>query len=1209
MVRLVNKGKNVERRGVLPIPTSACDPFPIPPVTTMSDDGDRTCPLCAEEMDLTDQQLRPCKCGYQICVWCWHQINDMAEKEETEGRCPACRTPYDKERIVRMAANCKRIVAEINSEKKQKSQKAKLKTFAEAKKHLSSVRVMQRNLVYIVGLPTNLCDESILDRKEYFGQYGKVVKVSISRPASTPTQQASSNGTCSVYVTYAREEEAVRCIQAVHNYVLEGKTLRACFGTTKYCHAWLRNMTCSNPDCLYLHDIGSQEDSFSKDEIISAYTRSRVRQIVSNNSQQHSGTILPPPADDFSNSITASSRYHIRSASNSISSQAKGSPPDSNAGKPIVLPAGASWGLQTSNCRSPVSSAACSQVPHAKQKVEMIGNFCLPPVLTESTDHPSAWNDEVATTRKVPENQTLTTNKSPLLLMESTKQASSRHDFVDMTPKMPANQESLQVGDVSQPKEPLRSSPEAVVTNDCSSGSSSLDGIVVTSKLSEEKPMSHSDCEFMPIIDEKSQTVVSDVSTTDLSDIPHALQLPSNFSYSLPVSASEDDETSIYANGDNTKAINSTIYKGFDRQFGRYGSGSATQGSSIVNGITHSLCSSLSSVTIDSHVRGDQLNVNQHQFSSVDSFTAVMPLTNDSDSASLNKDLLLLDMDASNRLSDRSCELLKEKSTSAVNNKDGSLLPSDNKVHRVSDTVDHLSSSIYRNHSHNNGNCSSSMSWNTFVQDKQTPRVGRKMDRYSETAVFPLGDKESALPNGHKAYEQNSSPGRGFQCPEMNCNEEKVKSSGRVNDIASYNKYATVEIKRESSIISDILSLDVDPWDDSSATSNSFARLLGETEKQESSFKLLSSWRSNSSNQSRFSFARQESQGSVVQPTRGEAYARMFCSSHDSFEHGLQNGTMFNTFETPNTVINSNPVVSFDKAAGSLKAKISAPPGFSTPSRVPPSDFSSRDRFYQTHEAVFSENHLLSSAVENHYQAQISGNRSDIEFIDPAILAVGKERMSLGINNSGLGLKSTFPAQISASDSDPRIHLLRLQSLSSYHNLDIPESAGDRFLQLGDTYITSRLSAENHRGLSPIAQISFQQLRNKQFFNKQRDGSIDLRTGSDMGLREALRNERFGLTNGYSSNEERKFLFPNADSSTLKGMPKRVMSELMLKFYLFCRLGVYITLSGLLGYSCCVGAWFYHGGQLEKLLVQSGIRISYMVEADRLVITGFCFPP
>uniref|UniRef100_A0A2P2MID6 Uncharacterized protein n=1 Tax=Rhizophora mucronata TaxID=61149 RepID=A0A2P2MID6_RHIMU len=33
----------------------------------MSDGGEKTCPLCAEEMDLTDQQLKPCKCGYEVC--------------------------------------------------------------------------------------------------------------------------------------------------------------------------------------------------------------------------------------------------------------------------------------------------------------------------------------------------------------------------------------------------------------------------------------------------------------------------------------------------------------------------------------------------------------------------------------------------------------------------------------------------------------------------------------------------------------------------------------------------------------------------------------------------------------------------------------------------------------------------------------------------------------------------------------------------------------------------------------------------------------------------------------------------------------------------------------------------------------------------------------------------------------------------------------
>ncbi|CAL5425118.1 unnamed protein product [Camellia sinensis] len=74
------------------------------------------------------------------------------------------------------------------------------------------------------------------------------------------------------YITYPKEEEAVRCIQSVHGFTLDGRSLRACFGTTKYCHAWLRNVSCSNPDCLYLHEIGTQEDSFTKDGIISAYT-------------------------------------------------------------------------------------------------------------------------------------------------------------------------------------------------------------------------------------------------------------------------------------------------------------------------------------------------------------------------------------------------------------------------------------------------------------------------------------------------------------------------------------------------------------------------------------------------------------------------------------------------------------------------------------------------------------------------------------------------------------------------------------------------------------------------------------------------------------------------------------------------------------------------------------------------------------------------
>ncbi|RZC60473.1 hypothetical protein C5167_022250 [Papaver somniferum] len=146
-------------------------------------------------MNLTDKQLKPCKCGYEICVWCWHNVMDMAEKDDMEGRCPACRTPYDKEKIVEktvgyeskqylvklgmlmMCLLANGSMAENNSDRRLKSQKGKPKS-SDGRKNLSSVRVIQRkNLVYIIGIPSSLADEDLLQHKEYFGQYGKVMKI------------------------------------------------------------------------------------------------------------------------------------------------------------------------------------------------------------------------------------------------------------------------------------------------------------------------------------------------------------------------------------------------------------------------------------------------------------------------------------------------------------------------------------------------------------------------------------------------------------------------------------------------------------------------------------------------------------------------------------------------------------------------------------------------------------------------------------------------------------------------------------------------------------------------------------------------------------------------------------------------------------------------------------------------------------------------
>lgn len=63
--------------------------------------------------------------------------------------------------IILFVSKLLRLVAEISMERKMKSQKSKTKSSEGKKQQLSSVRVIQRNLVYIVGLPLNLGDEDV----------------------------------------------------------------------------------------------------------------------------------------------------------------------------------------------------------------------------------------------------------------------------------------------------------------------------------------------------------------------------------------------------------------------------------------------------------------------------------------------------------------------------------------------------------------------------------------------------------------------------------------------------------------------------------------------------------------------------------------------------------------------------------------------------------------------------------------------------------------------------------------------------------------------------------------------------------------------------------------------------------------------------------------------------------------------------------------
>lgn len=148
-----------------------------------------------------------------------------------------------------------------------------------SRKSLSEFRVVQRNLVYVIGISARIAHENILKEPEFFGQYGKIIKIVVNRRNLTVdgsesvignggmTSSSTSGPSASAYITFVRKEDAAKAIAGVDGSVFDGRVLRATYGTTKYCSFYLRGMQCTNAGCMYLHEEGENIDSFTKDEL------------------------------------------------------------------------------------------------------------------------------------------------------------------------------------------------------------------------------------------------------------------------------------------------------------------------------------------------------------------------------------------------------------------------------------------------------------------------------------------------------------------------------------------------------------------------------------------------------------------------------------------------------------------------------------------------------------------------------------------------------------------------------------------------------------------------------------------------------------------------------------------------------------------------------------------------------------------------------
>ena len=309
------------------------------------------CPLCMEEVDPQDAEFVPCECGYQICRFCWHHI-----KSVLNDKCPACRRSYAEQEPHLTTLQPKKIIPRLTKRRDIKSPAllaassspaepgstvahfvtttrggVPLGNVLASRKHLVDLRVLQPNLVYVIGIPINLSCyssssikgfphsasgsssasssssssslagllEQILSSAEYFGRFGHLLKVVINLKGQHVTRNAASLNSCptiSAFLTYERREEASLAIESIDGTCILDYPLRASYGTTKYCAFFLRGQTCPNlVNCLYLHELGEDVNSYTKEALSARQHDSKLKRTLDNGTEVITHSLNNPP--------------------------------------------------------------------------------------------------------------------------------------------------------------------------------------------------------------------------------------------------------------------------------------------------------------------------------------------------------------------------------------------------------------------------------------------------------------------------------------------------------------------------------------------------------------------------------------------------------------------------------------------------------------------------------------------------------------------------------------------------------------------------------------------------------------------------------------------------------------------------------------------------------------------------------------------------
>lgn len=120
------------------------------------------------------------------------------------------------------------------------------------KDNWKQIRILQRNIVYVIGIPEKIANNVMIGSQDYFGQYGDIIRIVINTKPHFTEKKRDKFYSC--YITYTSPESACLAIIATFmNPLSHLSSLQTSYATVKFCMFFAKSKVCRVKNCRFCH--------------------------------------------------------------------------------------------------------------------------------------------------------------------------------------------------------------------------------------------------------------------------------------------------------------------------------------------------------------------------------------------------------------------------------------------------------------------------------------------------------------------------------------------------------------------------------------------------------------------------------------------------------------------------------------------------------------------------------------------------------------------------------------------------------------------------------------------------------------------------------------------------------------------------------------------------------------------------------------------